>query len=175
VAHDVIVGRPTGGQMVKIATRFDQQRESLDIAGLHGSQLGSKGWAEAWIRTNPPNTYYVFTDIEVPGVVVLVDLNSSERQRRPVTKWVHDSVITVGRHWSYRGETSGNIPAVESITAAMHSCLTTESHAMATTGGSTDRVAAEFERTMERLFGGDWQAEIVEAVRARIEEHARGL
>jgi len=57
----------------------------------------------------------------------------------------------------------------------MHSCLMTDSEAMSTTEGRTDRVAAEFERSMERLFGSDWQAEIVEAVQARIEEHARGL
>jgi len=89
--------------MVKIGTRLDQHGETFDIAGRHGSQLGSKGWAEAWIRTSPPNTHYIFTDIEVAGVVVLVDLNSSARQRRPVAKWVNASVLTVGRPWSYHG------------------------------------------------------------------------
>jgi hypothetical protein len=160
--------------MVKIGTRFDQPGDSFDIGNLHGSQLGSKGWAEAWIRTTSLNTLYAFTDIAVPGVVVLVDLNRSERQRRPVSKWVNDSVLTVGRPWFYRGEDSGHIPEVASITASMHSCLTTETQALSDTEGTTDRIPVEFDRTMERIFGIDWQVEVAGAVLARIEEHAPG-
>jgi hypothetical protein len=161
---NVVIAR-LNPESVQTATRFNQPGETFDLAHLLPNPSLSKGSGQVWFTTISRNAYHLF-EFEASGLVLAMDLNSSERQSKPVAKWVGGGILRVGRGWSHAGEAPGNTSPIESI-VVIHDHLARESDI--TLRMETDLTPVLFSRIMERHFGGDWKAQAVAEVRARLE------
>jgi len=165
MANVVAVQRPIP-DTIQIATRFDLPGERFNIGEFHARQ-GSSGVSQGWIRSETPNTYYVF---EHSGLLVVINQRTSGLYGYPAVWWVNDAVLRVGEQWRYSGAGKGNSSIIESITVATQNGSMTLADAERASHGQTDTIPAEFDQAMVEMFGADWMRLALDRLQAQLEE-----
>jgi hypothetical protein len=162
MATEVVLSRQTSG-VVQTGTRLDQPGEQFDFNDLLPNELGDAGWGQVWVETDG-NVYHVF---EASGIVLAMDINSSERTGKPRARWIGTPTFRIGHSGHYGGEGPSNTSRIQSITAATRE--NTRPASAETDCMETDLIATVFDRTMERLFGRGWKARAAAEVVGRFQ------